>query len=178
LEINLKEIIMLQHHFLLFYRNFKKHKSSFFINLIGLSAGLSCSILIYLWVVDEIQMDRFHEKSVQLYQVMENNKTAAAINTTDGTSAPLAEALKKEFPEVEDAVMASPTYWLGKSRISVKGNNNIAARGKFAGPDFFKIFSYHVVSGNVNLMLSGINKTVISEGLALKLFKTTNVLGK
>ena len=169
---------MLQHHLLFFYRNFKKHKSSFFINLIGLSAGLSCSILIYLWVIDETRMDRFHEKGAQLYQVMENNKTAAAINTTDGTSAPLAEALKKEFPEVEDAVMASPTYWLGESKISIKGNNNIKASGKFASPDFFKIFSYPIISGNVNSMLSGLNNIVISEGLAIKLFKTTNVLGK
>jgi putative ABC transport system permease protein len=169
---------MLQHHLLLFYRNFKKHKSSFFINLIGLSAGLSCSILIYLWVIDETRMDKFHEKGRQLYQVMENNKTEAAINTTDGTSAPLAEALKKEFPEVEEAVMSSPSYWLAASKISINGNNNIKARGKFAGPNFLKIFSYPVVSGNINLMLSGLNKIVISEGLAIKLFKTTNVLGK
>ncbi|EDM37941.1 putative transporter permease protein [Pedobacter sp. BAL39] len=169
---------MLQHHFLLFYRNFKKYKSSFFINLIGLSAGLSCSILIYLWVIDETRMDQFHEKGAQLYQVLENNKTAAAINTTDGTSAPLAAALKEEFPEVEDAVMSSPTYWLAESKISIKGNNNVKARGKFAGPDFLKIFSYPVVSGDVNSMLSGLNKIVISEGLAIKLFKTNDVLGK
>jgi len=169
---------MLQHHLLMFYRNFNKHKSSFFINLIGLSAGLSCSILIYLWVIDETRMDKFHEKGAQLYQVMENNKTAASINTSDGTSAILAEALKKEFPEVEDAVMCSPTYWLGASKISIKGNNNIKASGKFAGPDFFKIFSYHLLSGNVNQMLSGLNKIVISEGLAKKLFNTANVLGK
>jgi putative ABC transport system permease protein len=173
-----KKSIMLQHHFLLFYRNFKKHKSSFFINLIGLSAGLSCSILIYLWVIDETRMDKFHQKSTQLYQVMENNQTAAAINTSDGTSAPLAEALKKAFPEVEDAVMSSPTYWLGKSKISINGNNNIKAKGKFAGPDFFKVFSYPIISGNVNIMLSGLNKIVISEGLAIKLFKTSNVIGK
>jgi putative ABC transport system permease protein len=169
---------MLQHHFFLFFRTFKKHKSSFLINLIGLSAGLSCSILIYLWVLNETSMDKFHEKSAQLYQVMENSMTAAAINTVDGTSAPLAEALKKEFPEVEDAVMASPTYWLGESRISIKGNNNVAARGKFVGANFLKIFSYPVIIGNVNQMLTGLNKIVISEGLATKLFKTTNVLGK
>ena len=77
------------------------------------------------------------KKGTQLYQVIEHNKTAAAINTSDGTSAPLAEALKKEFPEVEDAVMSSPTYWLGELKISIKGNNNIKAKGKFAGPGFF-----------------------------------------
>jgi len=169
---------MLQHHLLLFYRNFKKHRSSFFINLIGLAAGLSCSILIYLWVIDETRMDKFHEKDAQLYQVMENSHTAAAINTTDATSAPLAEALKSEFPEVEDAVMASPTYWLAESRISIPGNNNIKARGKFAGADFLKIFSYGVVRGDVNRMLRGLNKIVISQSLALKLFKSTDVLGR
>lgn len=169
---------MLQHHLLLFYRNFKKHKSSFFINLMGLAAGLSCSILIYLWVMDEMRMDKFHEKDAQLYQVMENSHTAAAINTSDATSAPLAEALKREFPEVEDAAMASPTYWLAESKISIKGNNNIQARGKFAGPDFLKIFSYPVVGGDVNRILSGLNKIVISESLALKLFKSKDVLGR
>lgn len=169
---------MLRHHLLLFYRNFKKHRSSFFINLVGLSAGLSCAILIYLWVIDETRIDKFHEKGAQLYQIMENSETAAAINTTDETSAPLAEALKKEFPEVEDAVMSSPTYWLGESKISIKDNNNIKARGKFAGPNFLKVFSYPVISGNVNLMLTGLNKIVISESLARKLFKSTNVLGK
>ena len=169
---------MLQHHLLLFYRNFKKHKSSFFINLIGLAAGLSCSILIYLWVIDETNIDKYHEKDVQLYQVMENSHTAAAINTGDATSALLADALKREFPEVEDAVMASPTYWLAESKISIKGNNNIRARGKFAGPEFLKIFSYGVVSGDVNSMLTGLNKIVISESLALKLFRSTDVLGR
>jgi putative ABC transport system permease protein len=169
---------MLQHHLLLFYRNFKKHKSSFFINLIGLSAGLSCSILIYLWVIDETRMDQFHEKGAQLYQVMENSKTEAAINTTEETPAILSKALKSEFSEVENAVTASPTSWLSESKISVKGDNNVKARGRFAGSDFLKIFSYPVVTGNVNEMLSGLNKIVISEGLALKLFKTTNVIGK
>jgi ABC-type antimicrobial peptide transport system permease subunit len=169
---------MLQRHLLFFYRNLKKHKVSFFINLIGLSAGLSCSILIYLWVLDETRMDKFHEKGAQLYQVMENNQTAASINTTDGTSAPLAEALKKEFPEVEDAVMASPTYWLAESKISIKGDKNIKARGKFVGPDFLKIFTYPVISGDINRMLSGVNQIAISEKLAIKLFKTSNALGK
>jgi putative ABC transport system permease protein len=169
---------MLQHHLLLFYRNLKKHKSSFFINLVGLSAGLSCSLLIYLWVVDELHMDKFHENSPQLYQVMENSKTEASINTTEGTPAVLSEALRKELPEIEYAVTASPTSWLAASKISVKGNNNIQARGKFAGPDFLNMFSYPIVSGNVNLMLSGLHKIVISEGLAMKLFKSTDVLGK
>jgi putative ABC transport system permease protein len=167
---------MLRHHLLLVFRNFKRHKSSFFINLIGLTAGLSCALLIYLWVSDEMQVDQFHNK--RLYQVMMNEHLGDGINTRDGTPGPLAEALAKEMPEVELAVMASPGFWLGKSKVSADNNKAITAAGKFAGPDFFKVFSYPLVSGNKENILSGQKTVAISEALAVKLFHTTDVMGK
>lgn len=167
---------MLRHHLLLVFRNFKRHKSSFFINLIGLTAGLSCALLIYLWVSDEMQVDQFHNK--RLYQVMMNEHLSDAINTRDGTPGPLAEAMAKEMPEVELAVLASPGFWLGKSKVSAGNNKSIMAAGKFAGPDFFKVFSYPLVSGNRDKVLSGQKTIVISEALAFKLFHTTDVTGK
>jgi putative ABC transport system permease protein len=167
---------MFQHHLLLIYRNFKRYKSSFLINLIGLSAGLTCALLIYLWVNDELQKDQFH--SDRLYQVMENEHMADGINTVDGTPGPLAEAMVMEFPEVESAVIASPTYWLGKSKVTVGNQQAISAAGKFAGPDFFKLFNYQLLTGSADQVLTGKNTVVISESLALKLFKHTDVVGK
>lgn len=169
---------MFRHHLLLIYRNFRKYKGSFFINLIGLSAGLSCALLIYLWVNDEIQTDRFHAANERLYQVMENETTDQGTTTHDGTSAPLAEALLKEMPEVEQAVSASPTYWLAGSRFQTKGGTPIKASGKFAGRDFFQIFSYPLLSGSAGRVLMARNSIVISENMALKLFHTTDVIGK
>lgn len=169
---------MLQHHLLLIYRNFKRYKSSFFINLIGLTAGLTCTLLIYLWVNDEVQMDRFHTKGSQLYQVMENEQTAAGINTTDHTVGILGKTLLAEMPEVEDAVAVSPLYWIAKSKLIVKKNTGIGGAGVFAGKNFFKIFSYPLVSGNVNEVLTGKNSIVISTRMAMKLFHTDDVLGK
>lgn len=169
---------MFRHHLLLIFRNFKRYKASFFINLIGLSAGLSCALLIYLWVSDELQMDKFHAKYHRLYQVMENEKTEKGIRTIEETQGPLAEALLKEMPEVENAVAVSPSFWLEQSMVSVRGGARIKAGGKFAGKEFFNVFSYPLISGNPGNVLSGKHTIVISESLALKLFHTTEVLGK
>ncbi|HEY9049888.1 MAG TPA: hypothetical protein VIN08_28510, partial [Ohtaekwangia sp.] len=67
---------MLKHNLLLIYRNFKRFKSTFFINLIGLSTGLACVLLIYLWVNDEVSVDKFNEKDDRLYRAMEHRVRA------------------------------------------------------------------------------------------------------
>ncbi|WP_316752338.1 ABC transporter permease [Pedobacter gandavensis] len=169
---------MFQHHLLLIYRNFKRYKSSFLINLLGLTGGLCCTLLIYLWVMDEMRMDKFHAYNDQLFQVMENEKTAGGINTRDATSGLLGESLTKDMPEVEAAVTTSPTYWLAESKVRIGDNPGVTSVGKFAGKDFFKLFSYPLVVGNVAEVLTGVNNVVISESLAKKLFNSTDVLGK
>ncbi|MBB2150447.1 ABC transporter permease [Pedobacter gandavensis] len=169
---------MFQHHLLLIYRNFKRYKSSFLINLLGLTAGLCCALMIYLWVMDEMHMDKFHAHNDQLYQVMENEITATGINTRDATAGLLGESLAKDMPEVEAAVTTSPTYWLKESKVNTGNNPGLKAAGKFVGPDFLKIFSYPLLAGNATQMLTGKNNIAISEGLAKKLFHSTDVVGK
>ena len=85
---------MLKHHLLLALRSFKRFKNSLFINLTGLSTGLACTMLIFLWVNDELKVDRFHTKDDRLYQVMEHQKYADNIMTTTSTPGVLAEGLK------------------------------------------------------------------------------------
>jgi putative ABC transport system permease protein len=169
---------MFKHHLLLIYRTFKRYKTSFFINLVGLSAGLTCALLIYLWLNDEVGMDKFHQNGKQLYQVMSNEITDQGIRTTDANPGILGAGLKAELPEVEDALTASPTYWLAQSKISVDHTAGMKARGRFAGENFFKFFSYPLIKGNASTVLSGKQSIVISEQLAKKLFHSTEVLGK
>src|SRR5689334_21695461 len=95
---------MLQHNLLIAFRNLKRHKASFFINLIGLSTGLACAFLIWLWVNDELHFDKFHKKDKQLYQVMELSKENGNVLVHDATQGPLAEAMVKDLPEVVNAV--------------------------------------------------------------------------
>jgi putative ABC transport system permease protein len=131
---------MFRHHLLLIYRNFKRYKSSFLINLFGLSAGLCCALMIYLWVADELAIDKFHANNSRLFQVMENEKTEAGINTSQATSGLLAESLAKDVPEIAMAATATPTYWLEASKVYVANGRGIKAAGKFVGEDFLKVF--------------------------------------
>ena len=129
---------MLRHNLLLIYRNFKRFKSTFFINLIGLSTGLACTLLIYLWVNDELSFDRFHENDSRLYQVMANHHNAPAVETFPYTPDLLAETMAEEMPEIEYATPVAIASWLPQFTLT-EGENNFKASGQFAGKDFFKI---------------------------------------
>jgi putative ABC transport system permease protein len=157
---------MLKHNLLLIYRNFLRAKGFFFINLIGLAAGLVCTLLIYLWVRDEMNMNAFHTKDSQLFQVMEHQKYADELMTTTSTPGILAETLKAEFPEVE---YAATTTWINPFTLSVK-ENNVKADGYYVGEDYFNIFSYTLLQGNADLVLKDKLSMVISQDLAIRLF--------
>ncbi len=166
---------MFKHSLLLTVRNFKKYKDSFIINLIGLTTGLACTMLIYLWVNDELGVDKFHTKDSRLYQIMEHQQYAEEIMTTNSTPGILSEALVAEFPEFEHA---ATTSWVSHHTLSV-GELNVKARGIHVGEDYFNIFSYPLIRGDANQVLSDKNAIVISEALAFKLFKSLeNVIGK
>ena len=166
---------MLRHNLLLSLRSFKKYRNSFFINLIGLSTGLACTMLIYLWVNDELNVDKFHEKDNRLYQVMEHQQYAEEIMTTISTPGILSEALVEEFPEFEHA---ATTAWISSNTLSVE-DLNIKAEGHHVGKDYFNIFSYRLIEGHPDHVLEDKNSIVISEELAHRLFNTTeNVIGR
>ena len=169
---------MFQHNLLLIYRNFKRFKSTFFINLIGLSTGLACTLLIYLWVRDELNIDKFHEKDRELFQVMENAEQADGITSRTNTPDLLAETMMKEMPEVEYAIAVTPATLLGKFTLT-QGETNIKATGQYASKDYFNAFSYPLVQGGKNQVLANKHSIVISKNLAVKLFNTnSNVIGK
>lgn len=167
---------MIRHNLILIFRNYKRFKTTFFINLIGLSTGLACTMLIYLWVKDELSMDKFHND--RLLQVMEHQQHTGSIRVTDSTPWLLAESLDESFAEVEFSVVATPTYWFGGQNLSVD-NNVVKANGKYASKDFFKAFSYKLLHGDKGQVLADKSSIVISEKLSGKLFGTSdNVIGK
>jgi len=167
---------MLRHNFLLTYRNFLRYKSSFFINLVGLSTGLACALVIYLWVNDELNIDRFHEKNSQLFQILTTHPSGDGIDTWWEGPVPLAPSLAEEMPEVEYAVASSG---VDNNYTISYGDHHFSAAGQMADKNYFKIFSYELVQGERGKVLADKSSIVISERLALKLFNTTeNILGK
>ena len=169
---------MLKHNLLIVFRTFKRSRGTFFINLIGLSTGLACALLIYLWVNDELKVDKFHELDQQLFQVMENRETSDGILTSPTTPGILAQALVEEMPEVKYASSTAEPPQIDNVTLSYN-NRNILASGKYAGKDYFKMFTYPLKQGDVKNVLSDKNSIVISSALAEKLFdENENVVGK
>lgn len=169
---------MLRHTLLLIYRNATRFRGTFLINVIGLSSGLTCTLLIYLWVYDELGVDKFHANDSRLFQVRQNNKTGSGIQTQDATPIGLADALVREMPEVEHAATVTAMNWFPKFILSAN-NNHIKAEGKFVGKDFFRIFSYKLIEGKAGDVLSDKYSVVISEQLCKNLFGTSkNAVGK
>ena len=167
---------MIRHNLLLTFRNFQRYKSTFLINLIGLSSGLACALLIYLWVNDELNVDKFHEKDSQLYQIIEHREQSGEISTSKFTSGLTAAALAEDMPEV---AYATTVYSEETNLLSVEGDENIEAKGQFVGVDFFRMFSYELIQGDPVQVLQDESSVVISESLAKRLFGTTeNVVGK
>ena len=166
---------MFSHTLLLTWRNALRNKSSFIINLAGLSIGLSVALLVYLWVRDELAIDRFHEKDI--YQVMRRLvHEEGDVEIYHNNSDLLAPAFREELPEIEDVVAFSD--------FNVKGvlwtpDKRFKTQGRFADPTFFDMFSYRLLEGDPATVLKEKFSLVISDELSRKFFGTTSgVIGK
>jgi putative ABC transport system permease protein len=178
---------MFKSFFISTWRNLAKDRRFTLLNLLGLSTGLACTLLIYLWVNDELQMDKFHQNDTRLYQVMENRVQGPNIWTAQSAPAPEADALAKEMPEVQYAVAT-----VGPENVTLSVGNGAAAapasatpekdlksNGLYAGADFFHVFSYGLTQGSPDQVLADKSSIVLSDLLARRLFGTTeNLIGK
>src|ERR1700760_2302291 len=158
---------MFKNYIKIAWRNLVKDSQFTFLNVVGLSTGLACTLLIYLWVSDEWKMDRFNKKDSQLYQVMENRKQASGIWTAQSTSGLMADALATDMPEVQYAVN---TARASDAILSVDNEKDIRADGRYAGKDFFMVFSYDLLQGDSNQVLVGRNSIALSDDMATRLF--------
>ncbi len=167
-------ISMFRHNLILALRNFNKHRSQFLINTIGLTAGLSCVLMIYLWVADEYSVDRFHQQDEQLFQVMSNHSDASGVRTLKGVPGLLLEEIQTSVPAVSHAVAMTDVQ-----QFSLSVDKSFSkARGKFASADFFNVFSFPIIEGDRNLALVDKSGILISKSLAYRLFNSVEVIGK
>lgn len=166
---------MLTNYLKIAWRNLLRNQTFSVINVLGLALGLACSLIILLWVQDELAIDRFHASDERLFRVMENQAWAGQdVNTTPATPGILAENLKKDFPEVEKAaVMTYETNFL----LTV-GNTFGKEKGRFASEEFLSMFSFPLRQGDIRTALARPDAIVLSEKLAHKYFPNQNALGK
>lgn len=170
---------MFKHNIKLALRSFRRFKTSFLINLVGLTSGLAAVFLIYLWINDELAMDKFHELDDRMYQVMQNINNPDEIMTIESTQALLGETLVAEMPEVEMSASVVPVGSYGSDRIVQFEDKKLKMLDIFASQDFFKVFSFNLLEGDASSALSAKENIVISEDFADKLFgKGISPIGK
>ena len=158
---------MFHNYFKTALRSFWRQKGYTLINISGLSVGLACSILILLWVQDELKVDQFHEQGPQLYQVMRHvTFSDGQIYTWMSQPMPLAQMMEKEIPEVLDAELVN---WSNDYLIRV-GDQAFRESGHVVDSAFFEIFTFPLIVGEASEVLKDPASIVISESVAIKCF--------
>ena len=156
-------------------RNIRRQKLYTIINVTGLAIGVATSILILLFVYEELTTDRFHKNADQIYRVytiLEDNKKKLPVALTPSA---LAEALKKDYPEVSDAVCVAR---IGGNLIRYRDQWITAAPIYYTDPSFFDIFSFSFLQGSRTEALIDPDTIVLTESLAKRIFKQENPIGK
>jgi putative ABC transport system permease protein len=165
---------MFKNYLKIAWRNLLNHKTFSLINISGLALGMACSLLIMLWLKDEIQTDKFHQNGKRLYRVMENQAYSGDISTFNSTPGILAENIVKDIPEIE---MASQFLWESEPLFTV-GNTFDKEKGRYAQKDFLKMFSFKLLKGNAASALDRPDAVVLSKKLADKYFNGKDPIGK
>ena len=165
---------MFKNYFKIAWRNLLKNKTFSLINILGLALGMACSLLIMLWVQDEIRMDHFHENDARLFNVMENQHYSGSINTYASTPGILAENIVKDIPEIEKASQ----FLLETAPVFRVGDIFDNEKGRFVQGDFLSMFSFKLREGDASTALKRPDGVVISKKLADKYFKGTDPMGK
>ena len=166
---------MFSNYFKTALRNLLRNKVYSFINIIGLSLGLTCSMLIILYVKDEVSYDRFHENVANIYRIDSKNiKPDGSVENSSGYSGYFqGPRFAAAIPEIKYFVRYL------QNNLDIKNGTEIKSQEIFyTDSSFFSAFSFPLLSGNPATALKEPNGIVISEDMAKKQFGTTNALGK
>lgn len=158
------------------WRNLIKNRTFSLINITGLATGLTCFILIALYVVDELSYDRYNEKADRIYRVNSDIRFGGADLPLATCSDPMAFTLKKDYPQVEEATRI---YAASGAKQVKKGDQFINEDAVIhADSTFFNVFTLPALYGDAHIALNEPNTVVITGTTAQKYFQTTNAIGK
>lgn len=165
---------MLKNYLKTALRNLWRSRTFSLINILGLSVGLSCCMLIFLYGKDEISYDRFHEKKDNIYRV------TATMTHPDGNADKIAStgmmpgpAFKRTIPEIEDFVRVQ------RASFNIKrGKEIFDQQVLYVDSNFFSVFTFPLIAGNPRTALKDMHSIVLSEDVAKKYFGKTDAVGQ
>ncbi len=165
-------IAMIENYFKTGIRNILRYRVFSFINIFGLATALSVCMLVIMILADQARYDKFNIKKNRIYRILSEAQNSRQPYAT--SPYPLAEALKSDYPSIEETVSLRP----GVGGEAVYHDKSVEMGGYFTSPAFFKVFSFELDKGNKTTALESPRSMVISEKVAKKLFGNENPLGK
>lgn len=165
---------MFKNYLIITVRNLFKNGFYSFINIAGLAIGITCSILILLWVADETSFDKFHPKADRLYQVWVNAAFNGKINSWTSVPLPTYEAMKTADSNIKRAVV---TDWGGDHLVTV-GENRLMKKAYWASEEFLQMFEFPLINGDASQVMADPRSIVISQSMAKALFADEDPINK
>ena len=161
-------------HLKIAFRKMRKQKAYSFINIVGLAFGMTCSILIFFWIRDELGFNRFHEKADRLFRINKTYQIGSATDYNSSTPFPLAGAARENIAEVSDATQFYRFTALIRFEDKVFYERNICV----TDPSFFEMFTFSFIQGNPSDALTEPNSAVVTESVVAKYFGKEEAIGK
>jgi putative ABC transport system permease protein len=167
---------MLKNYLKTAIRNLLRYKGFTFINVLGLTIGITGCLVIGLFVWDELQYDRFGKDSETVYRMY--NRRQVNSNTTHAAVVPpmFATYMKQQYPEVENTLRIMMTD--GRRLLEVGEKSGYEEKGLLTEASFFDFFPIKLIHGDAKTALADPNSVVISEDIAKKFFGNENPVGK
>ncbi|HEX8038506.1 MAG TPA: ABC transporter permease [Chryseosolibacter sp.] len=167
---------MVRNHLKLAVRNTFRSKAFSVVNVTGLAIGITCTVLISLWVRNELGYDRFHPDSDRLYEAWNRDRFNGSVACWPTTPRVLAVTLKAEYPEVEEAVSVANwhiEFLFSKDDLKFTDND-----GYVTESGFLSMFGFPLLAGDVATALNDPQSIVVTRKFAVRLFGNADVLGK
>ena len=165
---------MLRNYFTVALRNLWRNKTFSIINITGLSVGLACCMLIFLYAKDEVSYDRFHKNSDHIYRITYTSTAPNGQVRKDGNTGMVqGPNFKQTIPDVVDFVRVQSDGYAVKLGTQVFDQDALSV-----DDNFFTFFSFPLLKGNPKTVLKDIHTIVLSEEVAEKYFGKTDAMGK
>ncbi len=159
------------------FRNLAKNKVLSFINIVGLAVGIACTLVIVLFIQDELSFDKYNNNPERIHRVVKDFVNDDGTKLPDATTPPaLAPLLQSEIPEVEHVVRIFPNW--GTKYLVKYQDKNFYEEGVYrADSSIFKVFNFPFVKGNANDAFKEIKSVVFTETAAKKYFGIDDPIG-
>jgi len=175
---NSKPVDMLKNYFKIAWRNLWKNRFLSSINIFGLATGLACSLLIFLFVNDELSYDRYNKDADRVYRVVKDFVNDDGSRLPDATTPPaVAPAMQREIPGIEAVTRIMPN-WGSTFLYTYKDKSFYEDKVARVDSSFFNVFTIKFVKGDAGSVFKQLNSIVISESAAKKYFGKEEPMGK